>query len=65
MSTIIFLYRALQNIEESNNSNQDIIEGLINYLDQNFTRDLSVDDLAEMCKLSTRSLSCHFKGNYR
>ena len=61
MSTIIFLYRALQNIEESNNSNQDIIEGLINYLEQNFTRDLSVDDLAEMCKLSTRSLSRHFK----
>lgn len=61
VAIIIFIYRALKNKDDSKNTNQNIIEGLVNYLEQNFTNVLSVDELAEMCNMSSRSLSRHFK----
>ncbi|MCM8537723.1 MAG: AraC family transcriptional regulator [Lentisphaeraceae bacterium] len=62
MTIVTFLYRAVLS-QDSNSANDKsmIIKGLVNYLERNFVNDISVEDLADMSKLSVRSLSRHFK----
>ena len=60
---LVFLVRVASAEEKSQtgNSKDRLIQGLINHLEENFIDDMSIDDLAEICKMSTRSLSRHFK----
>ena len=60
---LVFLVRVASAEEKSvsGSSKERMIQGLINHLEENFIDDMSVDDLAEICNMSTRSLSRHFK----
>lgn len=60
---LVFLVRVASVEEKSatGSSKERLIQGLINHLEENFIDDMSVDDLAEICNMSTRSLSRHFK----
>lgn len=60
---LVFLVR-VASIEEKSlggSSKERLIQGLINHLEENFIDDMSLDDLAKICSMSTRSLSRHFK----
>lgn len=60
---LVFLVRVAGTQEKSVDlsSNEQTIRGLIDHLKENFIDDLSIDELAEICNMSTRSLSRHFK----
>jgi len=60
---LVFLVRVASAEEKSlgGNSKDRLIQGLINHLEENFIDDMSIDGLAEICNMSTRSLSRHFK----
>ncbi|MCM8532967.1 MAG: AraC family transcriptional regulator, partial [Lentisphaeraceae bacterium] len=62
ITIVTFLYRAVLSRDASSTNDKGmIIKGLVDYLERNFVNDISVEDLAEMSKLSVRSLSRHFK----
>jgi AraC-like DNA-binding protein len=57
---LVFLTRAIDQIQDSS-SNEKLIEGLRDYLKENFTKDNGIEELAALCSMSSRSLSRHFK----
>ncbi len=57
---LVFLLRATEQ-KQSSSSNEKLIEGLTDYLRANFIKDNAIEDLAAMCRMSSRSLSRHFK----
>ena len=57
---LVFLLRATDQ-KQNMSSNEKLIEGLTEYLKENFVKEISVDELADMCGMSSRSLSRHFK----
>jgi AraC-like DNA-binding protein len=60
---LVFANRlALQESDTNNQSyRQRMLEGMMSYLQENFHREISLDDCAERCNMSSRSLSRHFK----
>ena len=58
---ITFILRQAQQDNPNASSTEKMIKGLIDYLNKNFNKDILLDELADICNVSTRSLSRHFK----